>query len=103
MSNEETIKEWSEGDPLTHQRLNNIVRPLNRAIKAFSAPKQINSTEPSAAPVAGKNEAFDCTVTESTQTVTDSNGDTIDLERVDSVTCTESSTGRVMTLNITYS
>lgn len=106
MPNHEIITDISVDEIITADRLNRYGRGINQnaiAIKAPSETLQANEDITGAESEIISDEVFACTVTESTQTVTDSNGDTLDLERVDSVSCTETTTGRTMTLNITYS
>jgi hypothetical protein len=108
MANHVVLKDISPGDGITAQYLTKTTRAVNEMSRAIRAPREVlqpleelTGNQSSEGETVG-DETFACTVTESTQTVTDSNGDTIDIERVDTVTCTESTSGRTMTLNITY-
>lgn len=104
MSNTEWLKNIRVGDPITAEFLNMITQAVNRNTQAVRNPRQIN--DPDDENQGGTNignEVFNSTsVTETTVTHTDSGGDTVDVERVDSIVLQEATTGRTITLNITY-
>jgi hypothetical protein len=104
MANISILKGVKVGDRITARLLNGITDAINKNTNSIAAPrtkKNNNSTEVEAAGLTDLT--FNSTsVTESTQTATDSNGDTVDIERVDSIVF-ENSSGNVLTLNITYS
>jgi hypothetical protein len=105
MANHEVLKDIAPGTEITAKYLTKTTRAVNEMTRAIRSPREVLQPSEELQTPAGEdlgNEIFACTVTESTITATDSDGDTIDIERVDTVTCTESTSGRTMTLNITY-
>ena len=107
MAQHNIINRIKVGDVITARLLNDITYAINANTKAISAPKEVlqkgevlQSSESSG--TIG-NEVFDSTSgTETTVTATDSNGDTVDIERIDTIVFTEQTSGRTITLNITY-
>lgn len=102
MPNNNVLNRVNVGDTITASLFNDITTAINSNTQAIAAPRQKDSSEELTATASVEDEVFSCTVTESTQTATDSGGDTVDIERVDTVSCVETTTGRTMTLNITY-
>jgi hypothetical protein len=104
MSNITILRNVKIGDRITSKLFNAITDAINKNTNSIAAPRNFtknNSTEVEASGLTDLT--FNSTsVTESTQTATDSNGDTVDIERVDSIVF-ENSSGNVLTLNITYS
>lgn len=105
MANHEIITDISTNEIITAERLNRYGRGINQnavAIKAPSEALQANEDITGAESEIISDEVFSATVTESDQVATDSNGDTTTLKRVDNLVCTETTTGRTMTISITY-
>jgi len=97
------------GDVLTAELINQITAAVNANTKAIPTPKTvenyISETDPGAPSNIG-NESFSAgpsDITSTTVTITDDNGDDHDIERIDEIVFTESTTGRTLTLSITYS
>ena len=102
-SNKELLKSINVGDVITADLLNKITAAINRNTQGFAGPRQIETSADTQFGGTIGNEVFDSTSgTETTVTITDSNGDTHDIERVDTIVLTEQTSGRTMTLNITY-
>ena len=105
MPNHEKLQDIGAGEQITAKYLTKTTRAVNENSRAIRAPREVLQVAEDLQNSGGggfANEVFSGAVTESTQTATDSNGDTIDLKRVDTIVCTETTTGRTMTLNITY-
>jgi len=102
MANNTILSRINIGQIITADLLNGITKAVNENAKAITGPKQKTSSQADPLTSGAANEVFSSTVTESDITATDSNGDTTTLKRVDVVTCTEDTTGRTMTINITY-
>ncbi len=102
MSNNKILGRIKVGDVITSELLNSITLAINDNTKAVASPVQADPYEDSNTESVG-NEIFDSTSgTETTITITDDNGDQHDVERVDSVVFTEQTSGRTLTLNLTY-
>jgi hypothetical protein len=96
-----------KGQSITAAYLNNTTRVVNAGNRAIRAPIEVLQSDEEIRSGGGGSsigdEIFNSTsVTESTQTATDSGGDTVPLERVDTIVFTEQTTGRTVTMNITY-
>lgn len=111
-SNKEILKSIKVGDVITADLLNRITSAINRNTKAVHTPREVqpktrsnsdyaDPSIPGGGPIG--DEVFNSTsVTETTVIATDSGGDTTNIERVDQVVLEETTTGRTITLNITY-
>jgi hypothetical protein len=105
MANHEVLKDIAPGTEITAKYLTKTTRAVNEMTRAIRSPREVLQPSEELQTPAGEdlgNEIFACTVTESTITATDSNGDTTPLKRVDTLSCTESTTGRTMSFDITY-
>lgn len=105
MPNHEKLKDIDAGDAITAKYLNKTTRAINENTLAIHPPREVlQPLEDIQAGGGGGlvSEVFSGEVTESDQVSTDSNGDTTTLKRVDTIVCTETTTGRTMTINITY-
>ena len=104
MANNQIINDIDPGEVITATRLNRLARGINLNAQAIKAPREVlQAAEEISGGASGiGNEVFSSTVTESDQVATDSNGDTTTLKRVDTIVCTETTSGRTMTINITY-
>ncbi len=110
MPNHEILKGVKPGDVITSAWLSSVATAINANAQAIRSPREVlqpaedtNESTSSGSGSSVGNEVFNSTSgTETTVTVTDSNGDTSDIERVDTVVFTESTSGRTMTLNLTY-
>ena len=106
--NTEWLKRINVGDTITASLLNKITSAINANTRAVKTPRQIDESDDtfsSGGSSGGSigDEIFDSVSgTETTVTATDSNGDTVDIERVDIIEFQEQASGRTMTLNITY-
>lgn len=110
--NNEWLKGIKVGDVITAEMLNRMTKAINANTRAVSGPRQKTNLDAAAAPGVNTggggsigNEAFAAgpsDITSTTVTLTDDNGDTVDIERVDEIVFTESTSGRTMTLTITY-
>ena len=109
MANHDMLDDINSGDSITAEYLRRTTRALNANTRAIRAPREVlqvseelqQSSGGATTEVLG-NEVFSSTVTESDQIVTDNAGDELTLKRVDTIVCTETTTGRTMTINITY-
>lgn len=95
------IRKIKKGQAITANYLNDIANAVNQNSKGVSGPKQRKQSDE-----VGEDTDLDLTfdstsITNETVTITDSNGDTHDIERITQITF-ENSTGDVLTLNITY-
>lgn len=95
------------GDVITATWLNQVKTALNANTRAINGPKRkISATEQNNEGVSAiADESFSAgstDITSTTVTITDSNGDTHDIERIDEIVFTEDTSGRTMTLSITY-
>ncbi len=103
MSRKDLLADINVGDPLTADMLTRIVRAVNQNTDAVAAPRQKDSSNELNETASIGDEVFSSTDgTETTVELTDSNSDTHDIERVDSIEFTEDTSGRKMTFNITY-
>jgi len=106
MAKHDLIKNISVGDVITADLLNKIATTVNANTRALRSPRSIAipDDELTNDPSTGVgNEVFDSTSgTETTVVHTDSAGDTVSIDRVDTIVLTEQTSGRTMTLNITY-
>ena len=106
MPNHEILIDTKRGQIITAKKMTRISRAINANTSAIQTPREVlqpnDITEETEGGGVG-NETFNSTSgTETTVTATDSAGDTLDVERVDTVVFTESTSGRTMTLNLTY-
>ena len=102
--NIEKVDRWNKGEQITARKLQTMATAINRTAVAINSPREKKDAA-TAGDLGGStitDEVFSCTVTESDQVVTDDNGDELTLARVDVVSCVEDTTGRTMTMNITY-
>ncbi|WP_299077949.1 hypothetical protein [uncultured Paraglaciecola sp.] len=106
MTNRFEVKGLDKGEIIRGELITSHADAINRNTVAVAAPRQIDgpgddmSDDASAGAIG--NETFACTVTESDIIATDSNSDTTTLKRVDTLSCVENTTGRIMTFNVTY-
>ena len=109
MRNQNLLDRIRVGQVITAELLNDISGAINDNTVALAGPRTvedgsegINSDADGGETQLG-DEVFDSTSgTETTVTITDSNSDTHDIERVDTIVFTEQTSGRTITLNITY-
>ncbi len=103
MSNKAVLPKLKVGDVITARLLNEISTAVNANTAAVRAPAQIIEEDPGTEEAVIGDEVFQSTSgTETTVTITDSNGDTSEIERVDTIVFTETTSGRTMSLSITY-
>ena len=104
------IQRIRSGEPITARYLSSLADAINQNTKAISAPKQRfpqdaldPSENPASVPPTGLVDlTFTSTsITNETVTITDSNGDTHDIERITQVTF-DNSAGDTLTLNLSY-
>lgn len=99
------LKGIKKGDVITAEYVTAIAEAINANTRAIATPRQLDDGDEIG--VSGQtsvgDEVFDSVSgTETTVTITDSNGDTHDIERVDTIKFQEQGSGRFLTLNITY-
>ncbi len=107
MPNHDVLRGVKPGDVVTAEWLSRVATAINANTKAVQSPREVlqpaEETNETTDTESIGNEVFDSTSgTETTITITDDNGDDHDIERVDSVVFTEQTSGRTMTLNLTY-
>lgn len=114
MENKALIRSLQKGDIITAQHLNGIASAININTRAISAPKEVlqaterltgDIADPSDESSAENDEVFSATATDITtenNVVTDNAGNTHTNTRITQIVLTETTTGRTMTLNITY-
>ena len=90
------------GDPITADFLNRISEAINLNSQAVSGPTQKTLAETAVDPGGTVWNAAATDITDETVTLTDSNGDTSDIERITTIVFTNAVGGETMTLNITY-
>ena len=103
--NNDVLRGIRVGDTITADFLNRVTRAVNRNTQAVAAPSQkevIESALDSGNVTDSVWSAGAANITDETVQVTDSNGDTHNIERITSITFTNDETGETMTLNITY-
>lgn len=104
------IPETKKGQVITARKLTDIATAINTNTRAIRNPREVAQRAEELTGTAGSggtltDESFSATatdITSQTVTITDSNGDTHDIERITQIVFSESITGREMTLNITY-
>lgn len=103
------LKDTNKGEIITARKLTSITRAINENTKAIPGPKEIlQAAEELQPPTSGSgaavgNEVFNTTSsTEGSVVSTDSNGDTTTVNRFTQIVMTEATSGRTLTLNITY-
>lgn len=111
MNKHKQVRPTQKGKIITASNQREFAEAINANTKAIRGPREIQQkaeelgaieTNPDESPVIG-NEVFDSTsITEQTVTGTDSNGDTIPLERTTQIVLQEQTSGRTMTWNITW-
>ena len=102
-SNKELLRRINVGDVITAELLNKITVAINRNTQGYAGARQIETSADTEFDSSVGNEVFDSTSgTETTVTITDDAGNDHTIERVDSIVFTEQTSGRTMTLNITY-
>ena len=104
--NSEVLKGVKVGDVITADWLNKVAAAINKNSSAIKAPtqKDIDLGSSGGGDSIG-DETFSASsgnITTSTVTITDSSGNTHDIDRITQIVFTEDATGRSMTLNITY-
>lgn len=101
----EMVKPLKRGDPLTAKRLNRIVESVNANTDAIKSPRQKDIEAGSSGGSDIGDESFTAgpsDITSTTVTITDDAGNDHDIERIDTIVLTETTSGRTMTLTITY-
>jgi len=102
--NHEILRGLKVGDTITADFLSRLAMAINRNAQAVAAPSQVieagGSGEGAAANSSWSAGASD--ITDETVELTDSNGDTVDVERITVIVFTNDDTGETMTLNIAY-
>lgn len=101
------LKDIRPGDIITAKKLNDIQRAINENTKAIAGPREVlqPAEELENTSLNLVNEVYTvgaADITSTTVTITDSNGDTHDIERIDSFTATESTTGKTVSYSFTY-
>ena len=92
------IERWKKGDPITAKRLQRMASNINDNTEGLAGPKQQGAKEQS-----DSAEVADFTFTETsrqetTVTLTDSGGDTVQVNQIDQVTM-QNSSGQTLVLN----
>ncbi len=110
--NNEWLKGVKPGDVITAEMLNRMTKAINANTRAVSGPKQKTNLDAAAQPGVGTSggaaigdEVFTAgpaDITSTTVNITDDAGDIVPVERVDNIVFTETTSGRTMTLSITY-
>jgi len=101
--NHEILQGIKVGDTITADFLNRLAMAINRNSQAVAAPSQViepaapGNGEPGSSWSAGASD-----ITDETVELTDSNGDTVGVERITVIVFTNDATGETMTLNIAY-
>lgn len=90
------------GDTITADFLNRITQAINHNTKAVSAPTQKTETGNENGTTDSYWSAGASDITDETVEITDSNGDTHDIERITEIVFTNDETGETMTLQIAY-
>lgn len=103
MPNHDTVSETKKGEIITARRQTEMARAINANTTARKRPtqKDIPSGSPGGEPLG--DEVFNTvSSTEESVITTDSNGDTVTTQRFTQIVLTETTSGRTMTLNISY-
>ena len=103
--NNEVLQGIRVGDRITADFLNRITTAINRNTTAVAAPTQKTVAGGQGEGVADNNTSWTAgasDITDETVQLTDSNGDTTDVERITVIVFTNDATGETMTLNISY-
>ena len=93
------------GQTITADFLNRMRDAINTNTAAVNAPTQKDVFESPLDPGGATDSVWNAgaaDITDATVTLTDSNGDTTDIEQITTIVFTNSQTGARMTLNITY-
>lgn len=101
--NNEVLKGIRPGDTITADWLSRVAAAINRNTQAVAAPSQKIEAGGLGEGVTDSSwSAGASDITDETVEVTDSNGDTHDIERITVIVFTNDATGETMTLNIAY-
>lgn len=113
MAKHQLLEGIKPGQVIKAEWLNRITEALNANTRAIQAPKEKDlpagsgdeDTAPEETATIG-NEVFNATISEAsdttTVTITDDGGNDHDIQRVDTFEAVETTTGRTMTFNLTY-
>ena len=110
MAQHELLKGIKPGDVITAEWLTKITRVINANTRAINSPSQKDLPAGTGDTDSGESagvsdeyfEAGSSDITSTTVTITDDGGNDHDIERIDTIVFTETTTGRTMTLDITY-
>lgn len=95
------VRGWQRGQAITAERLDNMVRNINANTRGLSGPKQQAAKEESDAEAGLTDLVFtEISRSETTVTLTDSNGDTVNVNQIDQVIM-ENASGDLLQLNFT--
>ena len=98
----ETVETFNKGDIVTAKKLSGYAKAINRNTKAIAAPRQKDISTGETGSGGGLTDLTftEDSRTETTVTITDSSGNTHDINQIDQVVLSNSS-GDVLTLNFT--
>ena len=101
------LSKFSPGDAITATRLSGITEAVNANTKAIARPQQktVQTVTQTGGGGSIGNETFSAgaaNMTTELVTVTDNAGNTHDVERITQIVLTEGTSGRTMTLNLSY-
>jgi len=105
MNNSEVLKGIAPGQVITAEWLNKVMRAVNRNTGAYRQPRTNKTAENALVGAVSSGGLTDLTFTETqrtetTSTITDTNGDTHDVSVIDQVVMSNAN-GDVLTLNFT--
>lgn len=95
--NSQVLQNIRIGDRITAEYLNAITAALNANTRALHGPRAVTSTGTGGAGTALNLDFTESSRTQTTVELTDSNGDTVDVDQIDTVTFTNL-TGEIMVL-----
>lgn len=97
------------GDVITASWLNEVKDAINRNTKAVAGPREVLQSAEELTTTSGGSSIGDETftagpadITSTVVTITDDGGNDHDIERIDTIVFTETTSGRQMTLQISY-